>query len=86
MSAAKPICQGPNLETVSARSTRTRQDPHLPPPEVLGKHPGEWVAIVNRRIVAAGVDFRKVLSEGRLTAHGKEPSMFRVPTGEILLL
>lgn len=58
----------------------------LPPARELGKHPGEWVAIVNRRIVASGKDALKVLLKARMAAPDKEPSMFRVPTGEILLV
>ena len=72
--------------TMATCPQHMRQAPGLPSPKELGKHPGEWVAIVNRKILASGKDALKVLAEARLAAHGKEPSMFRVPTGEILLL
>ena len=70
---------------VAERAHRWHQPAHLPSPKELGKHPGEWVAIVNRRIVAAGKDFSEVLRQGRSKTKG-QPHMFRVPTAEVLLL
>jgi hypothetical protein len=67
------------------RAHRWQQPEHLPSPEELGKHPGEWVAIVKRKIVAAGKDPTKVLDAGRRKAKGEQPTMFHVPTGEVLL-
>ena len=43
------------------------------------------MAIVNRKIVAAGTDFREVLRKGRSKTKG-QPHMFHVPTAETLLL
>lgn len=70
---------------MAGRAHRWHQPSHLPSPKELGKHPGEWVAIVNRKIVASGADFGKVLDEGRTKTKG-QPHMFRVPTPETLLL
>ncbi len=58
----------------------------LPPSAELARHPGEWVAIVNRKIVASGKDMRKALAEGREAAKGREPSMFRVLKHGTLML
>ena len=57
----------------------------LPPARILGQHPGEWVAILHRKIVVAGKDPRRVLGQARRRAKGEEPRMFHVPTGEVLL-
>lgn len=63
-----------------------RQHPRLPSARALARHHGEWVAIVDRRIVASGEHFREVLAKARESAPGREPSMLRVPSDEILLL
>ncbi|MDE1837981.1 MAG: hypothetical protein KGJ23_15375 [Euryarchaeota archaeon] len=68
---------------MTPRARRWHQPSHLPSPRELGKHPGEWVAIVNRKIVAAGTDPRRVLAEGRTRSRGLEPSMLHVPAGEV---
>ncbi len=60
--------------------------PHQPSPRALARHSGEWVAIVDRRIVASGADFRAVLARGREAFPGREPSMLHVPPDEVLLL
>ena len=67
------------------RRPRHRPSP-LPPEEELARHPGEWVAIVNRRIVASARDFREALALGRQASRGKEPSMFRVLEHDTLML
>ena len=58
----------------------------LPSPRVLGRHAGEWVAIVNRKIIASGRDYLQVVAEAERTAKGKEPSLLHVTSNEILLL
>lgn len=60
------------------------QPSHLPPPQELGKHLGEWVAIVNRKIVASGKDPIQVRDEGRSKSH-HEPFMMHIPAGNLLL-
>lgn len=45
---------------------------------------GEWVAIVNRRIIAFGPDFGRVLDTAR--AKGSEPLMMHVPEEGVLIL
>jgi hypothetical protein len=53
---------------------------------MLAKHAGEWVAVVNRKIVAYGKNYRQVVAEAERIAKGKEPSLLHVPPNEILLL
>ncbi|MDE1820317.1 MAG: hypothetical protein KGJ23_06005 [Euryarchaeota archaeon] len=66
---------------------RPRHPPSpLPPVSELARHPGEWVAIVNRKIVASSRDMRKALAAGRTAAKGREPSMFRVLEHGTLML
>jgi hypothetical protein len=72
--------------TMPVRRHPHQQHPRLPSARALAKHCGEWVAIVNRRIVAYGVDFREVVAKAKDTAPGKEPSLLHVPSDEILLL
>lgn len=65
---------------------KLREGSHLeePTPEDLGNHRGEWVAIVGRHIVAYGADPVKVFTEASRTHH--EPVVFRVPSGEVMIL
>ena len=87
-SVESDICAGPmgKLETRTMRVRERNAEIGLPSARVLAEHAGEWVAIVNRKIVASGKNARQVLAEGRARSLGEEPSMLRVPTGEILLL
>ena len=55
-----------------------------PTPENLGDHRGEWVAIVGRRIVAYGADPVKVFTDASRAHH--EPVVFKVPSGEVMIL
>ncbi|MDE1836933.1 MAG: hypothetical protein KGJ23_09985 [Euryarchaeota archaeon] len=58
----------------------------MPPDAVMRRHRGEWVAIVNRKVVAAGKELRRVLEEGRRASPGHEPMMFHVLEQDSLLL
>ncbi len=71
---------------MSARRGPVRQHPRLPTARTLATHAGEWVAIVDRKVVASGDRFREVLAKARESAPGRDPSMLRVPTDNILLL
>ena len=55
-----------------------------PTPQELGKYRGTWVAVVGRHIVASGSDPVKVLTEASQTHH--EPMIFKVPSGEVMIL
>jgi len=65
-----------------------RQRPHsdTPPAKVLGKYRGQWVAYYNRRVVANGDNFGKVLDEARTLIPGKEPTLMKVPSSEFYVL
>lgn len=69
-----------------AKTRAHRPVSHLPPVEEMAGHSGEWLAIVNRKIVASGKDMRKVLARGRQLSKGREPSMFRVLEHDTLML
>lgn len=58
----------------------------MPPGRVLARHAGEWVAVVNRKVVASGKEYRQVVTDAERVAKGKEPSLLHVPPNEILLL
>ena len=63
---------------------RPRSD--APPAKVLGGYRGKWVAYYNRKVVAAGKNFGEVLDEARALIPGKEPTLMKVPTGELYVL
>jgi hypothetical protein len=71
-------------ENTMKKGHRWHQPSRLPSPEELGKHVGEWVAIVNRRVVASGKDPIQVRDEGRSKSH-HEPFMMHIPAGNMLL-
>ncbi len=74
------------LETMAMRVRDRNAEIGLPSARVLAKHAGEWVAIVNRKIVASGKDYREVVTEAEQVSKGKEPSLLHVPSNDILLL
>jgi hypothetical protein len=65
---------------------RHRPQSDTPPAKVLGKYRGQWVAYYNRRVVANGDNFGKVLDEARTLIPGKEPTLMKVPSGELYVL
>jgi hypothetical protein len=65
-------------------SQRPQSD--TPPAKVLGKYRGQWVAYYDRRVVATGDNFGKVLDEARTLIPGKEPTLMKVPSGELYVL
>lgn len=53
----------------------------------LSQHAGEWVAIVDNRVVASGKDLKRVYTEATRKSQEKEPLLARVPLeGETLIL
>lgn len=70
------------MQIMVSRSEQREQDE--PSPDDLGKYRGRWVAVVGRRIVADGTNPKDVLL--RAKAHDREPVIFKVPAGEIMIL
>ncbi|MDE1821927.1 MAG: hypothetical protein KGJ23_12130 [Euryarchaeota archaeon] len=58
----------------------------MPPEREMKRHRGEWVAIVDRKVVAAGKDLKRVLQAGRKASPRHEPFMFHVLEQDSLLL
>ncbi|MDG6969844.1 MAG: hypothetical protein JRN54_01890 [Nitrososphaerota archaeon] len=73
-------------ETMAMRAHDRNAEIGLPSARVLAKHAGEWVAVVNRKIIAFGKDYRQVVTEAEQASKGKEPSLLHVPSNDILLL
>jgi hypothetical protein len=71
---------------MATREPRIRPGADMPPDAVMRRHRGEWVAIADRKIVAAGKDLRRVLEEGRKASPRNEPFMFHVLEQDSLLL
>jgi len=88
MSGASAIRTGTmrRLESDAMRVRDRNAELGMPPGRMLAKHAGEWVAVVNRKIVAYGKNYRQVVAEAERIAKGKEPSLLHVPPNEILLL
>ncbi len=45
----------------------------------LSKYAGNWVVIVNRKVVASGKDIKKMVLETRKKYPGKKPFIAKVP-------
>ena len=99
MNAVNPICQEPHSLTESAMTNsicpvcKGRHRPTGPhsrgllglTARKLRPHVGEWIAVVNGRILASGSNLAKVLAQGRAKSPEHEPTMFKVPTAELHL-
>jgi hypothetical protein len=57
-----------------------------PSAEELGQLRGSWVAVVGRKIVASGDDPEQVLDAAEKASPGRQPMIYRVPTGEVMIL
>ena len=66
-------------------AAKDRREREVDPSE-LGKYRGEFVAELDGRSLAHGKDPLKVLEEGKAKAKGREPLIYRVPTGEVMIL
>ena len=54
--------------------------------EQLGKHLGEWIAIVGDEIVASGEDATKVYRESKAKYPDKTPFIMKIPKETVMLL
>jgi len=52
----------------------------------LEKYLGQWVAIVDRKVVSSGVNAKKVLVAARRKFPSKTPLLAKVPTKEAMIL
>ena len=59
---------------------------NVPPAKVLGKYRGQWVAFYDRKVLAAGENLRKVVDEAKAAVPGKDPTVIKIPTGELYVL
>ncbi len=59
---------------------------NVPPAKVLGRYRGQWVAFFDRKVLAAGENLRKVVDEAKAAVPGKDPTVMKVPTGELYVL
>jgi hypothetical protein len=50
------------------------------------KYAGEWIAIVEQKVVASGNDAEKVYRQAKAMYPKKKPSIAKVPSKEILVL
>jgi hypothetical protein len=58
-----------------------------PSPQELGELRGEWIAVLGKKILAHGSNPEQVLDEAeKLAPPGRHPMIYRVPTGEVMLL
>ncbi len=71
---------------VARSHSRRKARSDLPPARILGRYLGQWVAFYRRRVVASGDNFGKVLDEGRAALRGEEPTLMRVPSGDLYVL
>ena len=52
----------------------------------LGNHVGEWVAIVDKKIVAKGKDAKKVFDKTKKAYPTKIPYIMKIPSDGVMLL
>jgi hypothetical protein len=57
-----------------------------PSPEVLGEYRGKWVAVLRGVVVASGVRAIEVLRIVDKEHPNEKPVVYRVPSGEVMLL
>jgi hypothetical protein len=53
-------------------------------PEIEDKYGGEYIAIINEKVVARGKDFMKVIKKAEKI--GKEPFIYKVPPVDKLVV
>jgi hypothetical protein len=51
-----------------------------------GKHAGEWISIVDNKIVATGSSAKKVFDEARKKYPKKTPYVMKIPSDGVMLL
>lgn len=52
----------------------------------LSEYAGEWVATLDQKVIAHGVDAEIVYKEAILKYPTREPSLAKIPTGDTLIL
>lgn len=52
----------------------------------MRKFAGKWVAIVDQKPVASGIDAKKVYEEAKAKFPNRKPSLAKVPTPDTLVL
>jgi hypothetical protein len=67
---------------MSATPHGWHQPSDLPSPEELGKHAGEHVAVLDRKVVAHGKDMSRVHDRALTRSKGREPTMMYVPRAD----
>ncbi|MCD4816620.1 MAG: DUF5678 domain-containing protein, partial [Methanosarcinales archaeon] len=50
------------------------------------EYAGEWVATLDQKVIAHGIDAEIVYNEARLKYPTREPSLAKIPTGDSLIL
>lgn len=53
-------------------------------PKELAKHFGQWIAVVEEKIVASGKDLKKVVEEAR--KFSSQPLLMKVPDDGVLVV
>ena len=54
--------------------------------EQLGKHLGEWIAVVGDEIVSAGADAKEVYRASKAKHPDKTPFIMKIPKETVMLL
>ena len=54
--------------------------------EQLGKHLGEWIAVVGDEIVSAGEDAKEVYQASKAKHPNKTPFIMKIPKETVMLL
>jgi hypothetical protein len=57
-----------------------------PNPETLGEYRGKWVAVLHGVVVASATHAIEVLRAMDRDHPGEKPQVYRVPSGEVMLL
>ena len=72
---------------ITAKYTSVKSDYEyvMPAREQLGKHLGEWVAVVGDEIVASGEDAKEVYWESRAKYPDKVPFIMKIPKERVML-
>ena len=65
---------------------KSRYEYVMPARKQLGKHLGEWIAIVGDEIVASGEDAKEVYRESRAKYPDKIPFIMKIPKEAVMLL
>lgn len=54
--------------------------------EKLGEHVGEWIAVIDDKIIAHGENFKDVYEKARKEFPDREPFIMKVPKEAVMLL